>query len=306
MICCFLEHKFFLKEVMDKFKSTFKISREEECPFRYLGLEISQESDCLKISQSAYLKSLSPVLLSDEIMKNKDHIVSAEEKSIFKRGIGKLGWITSMTRPDVAYHYCVLSTVQANPVISDFVKYKKVIRQLLNVSSCIRIRQLELDSLSICVYSDAAFANLPGGASQLGYVVFLRDKYGNSVPISWTSKKSSRVARSTLTAETLAAVEAVDCAIMLKTGVEETLSRQLPPIVLITDSKSLIDTSSTSNTLADKRLQIDMSALRQMIDRGEITLKWTSSESQLADVLTKEGVSSHRLTEVLVDGRMLK
>merc|ERR1712090_15945 len=99
------------------------------------------------------------------------------------------------------------------------------------------------------------------GASQMGYIIFLHDKIGKSVPLSWASKKIKRVARSTLTAETLAAVEALDAAVVLKGAVEEVMDCSLPPVRLIVDNKSLCEAASTTNSVADKRLLVDISAL---------------------------------------------
>merc|ERR1712148_115696 len=150
---------------------------------------------------------------------------------------------------------------------ADFKKFKKTITDLQSRKSKLVVRKIELQSVQMIVYTDASFANLPGGSSQLGYVVFIADAKGNSTPIAWASKKARRVARSTLTAETLAAVEGVDAGFAVKTVLEEILVRKLPPIILYTDNKSLYDTARTSNALADRRLLIDMSALREMLDR---------------------------------------
>ena len=62
------------------------------------------------------------------------------------------------------------------------------------------------------VFSDARFSNLSGGASRLGYIIFMHDDARNSAPLAWASKKARKVTRSTLTPETLAALEAIDAA----------------------------------------------------------------------------------------------
>ena len=183
--------------------------------------------------------------------------------------------------------------------MGDFIKYQKAVRDLKNDDSWLKIAELDLSSLHVTVYSDASFANLPGGASQLGYIVFLHDSEGISVPLSWASRKIKRVARSTLTAETLAAVDALDAAVVLKVAVEEVMKCKLPPIRLIVDNKSLHDAACTTNSLADKRLLVDLSALREMMERGEVNLEWTSGDNQLADVLTKLGARRTKLSQVL-------
>ena len=62
---------------------------------------------------------------------------------------------------------------------------------------------------------------------------FFADHFGNCIPISWVSKKIKRVARSTLTAETLAAVEAVDSDMVCKCMLEDLLEIKIPPYSLV-------------------------------------------------------------------------
>ena len=112
------------------------------------------------------------------------------------------------------------------------------------------------------------------------------------------------MARSTLTAETLAAVEALDAATMQKAVLEEMLSSKLPPITLIVDNKSLFDTVRTTHLISEKRLLIDMGALRQMVESKEILIKWVSAEKQLADALTKAGASKMKLLRAVSAGKL--
>ena len=69
----------------------------------------------------------------------------------------------------------------------------------------------------------------------------------------------------------------------------------MPPIQLIVDNKSLHDAVHTTNVLAEKRLLIDMAALRELVEKKELVVKWVPTEKQLADVLTKQGASKDKL-----------
>ena len=55
-------------------------------------------------------------------------------------------------------------------------------------------------------------ANLPNGANQGGFIIFLANQTQSSCPISWASGKVKRILKSRLAAETLAMVEAADTA----------------------------------------------------------------------------------------------
>ena len=136
----------------------------------------------------------------------------------------------------------------------------------------------------------------------MGFIIFLIDKESRSVPVLWSSKKIKRVARSTLTAEALALTEAVDSAVFIKVALEDVLGRHTPPITAYVDNKSLADVVKTTHVPAEKRLIIDLGAMREMVEKEELVVEWIPNEKQLADVLTKQGASKEKLTEVICRG----
>ena len=76
------------------------------------------------------------------------------------------------------------------------------------------------------------------------------------------------------------------------------------PIVLFTDSKCLFDTITKMSTVSEKRLMIDISALRQSYARGEVfNIGHISSHYNLADPLTKR-MKSKLMDEVILCGRL--
>ena len=293
----------FYSRVMQKFKEAFLISREDRQVFKYLGIVVTQNPDgTILLDQKSFLEGMDADLLPSDSMKDKERKANAEEKKLFRQGIGKLGWITSITKPEASFSYCALSTVQSDPQIKDFVRYSKVVRDLKSSNAWIAIPKLNMNHLQVTAFSDASFGNLAHGASQIGYIVFVHDEYGNAVPVSWASKKAKRVSRSTLTAETQAAAEAVDTAFVIRKCLEEILGIVMPTIKLFVDNKSLHDAAKTTNLLDEKRLHVEMNALREMVDNKTIQIEWISTDKQLADVLTKHGVNKKKLTDVLSRG----
>ena len=73
----------------------------------------------------------------------------------------------------------------------------------------------------------------------------------------------------------------------------------MPKIECITDSKSLKDTLLTTNTVEDMSLRVSVARLREMVNLGEISVKWIIGKHQLADVMTKRGASAEALLRVL-------
>ena len=109
--------------------------------------------------------------------------------------------------------------------------------------------------------------------------------------------------KSTLAAESLALVEGLESAELLKAQWNEIVKREVP-IVCMTDCKSLLDAVKTTNTLDDKGLRILMAYLRQHFNNNEVCYVWVPTNLQLADCLTKAGASSALLREVLEQGKL--
>ena len=65
-----------------------------------------------------------------------------------------------------------------------------------------------------------------------------------------------------------------------------------------TDNSCLYDAMHSMSQILDKRLQIEMTILREMIDRGEIAeITWIPTDRQIADALTKKRVPSFKILE---------
>ena len=124
-----------------------------------------------------------------------------------------------------------------------------------------------------------------------------------SCRVSWKSTKVSRVARSTLAPEILASTEGADTACFFNQLGEE-VSLILPTLQITTysDNKSLYDSAKTTSQISDK-LFVEMSAIREMKERGEIDLQWINKERQISDCLTKKGASCSMLT-ILKNGKL--
>ena len=154
----------------------------------------------------------------------------------------------------------------------------------------------------IIVFSDASHTSLPSGASQGGYLVFL--KAGNkAAPIMWQSKCLHRVTKSPLASETMALAEAADAGYFLAQITQEILNlKKKLKIVCTTDSKSLVDHLSNSKVIQDVPLRVDIARLREMVKLQEISINWVHGSFQLADALTKYGASTSVLVEVLKKG----
>ncbi len=134
----------------------------------------------------------------------------------------------------------------------------------------------DLNSCFIVGYTDASFGNLPDGGSQGAYFIFLCDKNGQSVPMAWQSRRIRRAANSTLAAECIAAVEAAEACFHIQIIIKEIVCKNVQtqtmhiPIRILCDNRSLVDAVHTSTAVQNKRLQMVVGILREMINKSEL------------------------------------
>ena len=214
------------------------------------------------------------------------------------------------SRPDISFTVCEASTKVNSATVADLLRINKTIKKLKSTPSYIKFPRLDLRSLNIKVFMDASFNNLPNGGSQDGQIVFLCDDNNKCCPLSWNSSRIRRVVRSTIGAETLPLIEGCDTALYISEMVSEISKRmntKAPSpvnIEALTDNQSLFDTIHSTKQTSEKRLIVDISAVREMSDRNELSVMWIKKEKQLSDVLTKDGASSRLLLDILQTGRM--
>ena len=283
IIVCFVDDQlwggseWFERHVIDKLRHIFKIGCEHSSAFKYIGIDLVQKSDfSICINQGSYVESLEPISLDRSRKLQKDEPITVQERSKLRSLIGQLNWITGVSRPDIGFGVCQLSSVFKQATVNHLIKANKLLRQVKNSSGTICFTKFsDLKNLRTVVYTDASFANLPNGGSQGGQMVFLADRYNNSCPLAWKSNRIKRVVKSTLAAETLSFVEGCDMGILLSRMVSEIVSGvsgSTIPVTCMTDNKSLYEAAHTSNVISDTRLRIEMSIVREMIEREEVTL----------------------------------
>ena len=278
--------------VISKLKTIFKTSSEHMKHFRYIGIDLNQhENGTITISQNDYINELEPITLNEERFKiSKDEPIDETERSKLRQSLGKLNWLACMSRPEISFTVSDVSSRITTATIADIKVINKTIKFIKSNPCHITIPRLDLNNLGIKLFTDASFNNLEGGQSQGGHIVFLTDSSGNSSPISWSSNKVRRVVRSTLAAETLASVDGADTACFLAEMVGEFLAKT-PDVVCYTDSRSLFECAGSTKSVSDRRLRVEINALREMINKDEIILRWIDGRYQMANVLTKNGAS---------------
>jgi len=86
-------------------------------------------------------------------------------------------------------------------------------------------------------------------------------------------------------------VRGVDIALAMNSTIQmivRQLDIPLPPIIIYTDSYSLYECLVKLETIKEKRLMINIIALRQSYERRELTeVQWINRQDNPADIMTK-------------------
>ena len=219
-----------------------------------------------------------------------------------------MNWVSTQTRPDASFEVCVTCNTGKNPTVKFLKDANRALRKSKNSDLEICFPLLgDPKELTVLAYSDATYASLTDGASQGAYIVFLQGENGMVAPILWQSKKLDRVTKSPLASEASAVGEAADAGYFIASMLCDTLKdNKLRTVHCFTDNRSLVDTVKSMKMHNDHKLRVDLSRLREMLNRNEITLSWVEGKSQLANCLTKKGASTHLLLETLQCSRILK
>ena len=213
-------------------------------------------------------------------------------------------WLVN-TRPDLA---CAVNTAaqvkESTFTEKDAISINKVVSAARRHSHRGILQQkLDINSLKIIVYTDAAFSTNADHTSQLGYLIMLSDDSKKCNILHYSSSKSKRVARSVLGSEIYAFADGFDFAFCLKTDLEKILKKRIP-LQMYTDSKFLFDVITTASSLREKRLLIDIAVVKEAYYKQDISqVGHIFSDQNPADALTKPS-NCPALNSVLDTGQL--
>ena len=295
---------------MKSLKKIFLIGKIEEGSFRYVGTNIVQKNNCILIDQDHYAEGIDAIDMTNYKHLDNEAVLDKHGQALYRSKVGGLNWLAIQTRPDIAFDVMQLSTYFGTAKVKHLKEVNKCIKVVKHEKVTIRYPKLkDQDSWKIVSLGDGAHANLPDKVSSSGgHIVFLMDKNGNSCPLSWAVNKIQRVVRSSLAAEAMTMQDAVENAMFIKAMLIDILGceRKLElKIELVTDNKSLTEAIYRNTQVSDKRLRIDIAALKQEVEEGDVLVTWVPGSRMLADVLSKKGVKKDLLNSILRSGKIL-
>ena len=291
-------------QIVASFEKVFPVGAKHKDKFLYLGMMVETfyangKITEIVVDQIEYIKGLTPI----PVEKGNKKLLHMNETlhSEFRTLVGGLSWVVTQSRPDLAFDVSTLASSLSSPNVNDLFKANKVLNKMQRSDVQLRFQYLR-GELSLVGYADSSWANLPNGSTGGGLLWNLvengpEDKQRFHL-LTWRCRRLRRVCRSTFAAETLAAAEAMDELFLLKSLFNDTFGRMKnknicdSPPTLNTDCRSLYDhVKNRKLPVSEKRLMVELSALSESVENGEVVLHWVPTDVQLADALTKHTAS---------------
>jgi uncharacterized protein YjeT (DUF2065 family) len=224
----------------------------------------------------------------DKRPSTKDSPVSDEEKASmndcpYRAIIGSLMYSALSTRPDIAYASVALAQYSANPGMAHWSAARRIVQYLMDTSHY-KLRLGGGDSIDVQIFSDADWAGQSDdGRSMTGGVVMVAGGC-----ISWSSRKQSTVAISSMESEYIALVSATADARWIQQLLNEIGMSDQAPIPIMVDNKAVIDyCKNESSSSRTRHFNIKYHFVRDEVAQNHIQLLWVPTDNQIADIMTK-------------------
>ena len=282
-----------------------------ELPKFALGCDIEQNENgikiCAKTKIDALLKDINmdvckikKTALEPGVDINVDDCPKNGEpplKEEYRQVLGRISYMMTSCRPDLAHAVSQLSRVQANPGRIHWRQLMHVCRYLRGTRthgvSFRRMDGANEEKHVVTSYADAAWADIRGGIgdknatqarhSSLGYILFM-----NGGPITWKSKVSCSIALSSAEAELFASVHCAKEIAHIRRLCKLLGIEQLEPTTMYDDSTAAIAINNSDATTARLRhIEIKWFFVRQLREQGLVRMKKIHTDENVSDHLTK-------------------
>ena len=207
--------------------------------------------------------------------------------AVFKSGVMKMMYLSTRTRPDIAFAVSALACRAESPKQSDWERLVHLAKYLnATKDECLLFKyggQIELSA-----FVDASFMTHRDMRGHTGYCIFA-DRIG-SAAILYRSVKQKSVADSSTEGEVIALHELVQHLLWIVSIYESMGVPISKPIPVHNDNKSNLTLHSKDNVNfkgRSKYISRKYFSVFEHVDSGELKLIWTGTDDLVADFLTK-------------------
>ena len=269
--------------------SKFKALKHEELAKANITIKLTKQlSPDMPLIFNRYVlrQKGDSILLVQKGQGKKIELVDARslaQNDQYKEQQARRAYIATICQPKAIFDLSIAAQHQ-EPTKKDIAMLNKRLQQQLdNLKRGIRYVNLDLKHIKLFVFVDRSFANNKDLSSQIRYKIILANETTSTISdlfklqgnlVHYSSTKSKRVTRSVLALEVYGIVRGVNMAIAINTTIKmvtNQLGLPLTPIIVYTDSYSLYKCLVKLKTTKEKRLIIDIIAIRQSYKRRELT-----------------------------------
>ena len=283
----------------------------------FCGVQIKQSPglNIISLSLDKYVHHIKPITIEKVRKQMVDEPLVGKEVAQLRSLLGALAWPPTQCIPMLSASVSLLQAAMSSPKIADLIEANKILRFAKEAVGRYEMKihkHGNLKDLQLGAYTDAAWAVRPDGSSQGGFVIVaaaqdqvMSDRPFELTVIDWASRRLTRVCRSSLSAETQAAANAVDELEWARTVWHLMLWPFENPLnefavhgagaFAITDAKSLYDASNSMSSglkLSERRCAIELAMTNERLRAMGGGWRWCNSARQLADGLTKSAARS--------------
>ena len=215
-----------------------------------------------------------------------DMLISPEEQTKFRSGVGMLLYLVKHSRPDISNAVRELSKVADGATPGHWKAMIRLIKYVMDTEHYgLKLKPKKQDELFYLEgISDSEYAgDKDNRISVYGYIL-----YFCGAPIAWKSKAGKSVTLSSTEAEYFAASEVAKEVIYTKQLVESMGLKIKLPIVIRVDNVGAIYIAN-NHTISQRTKHIDIRAhfVREFIEDGILKIVFIRSEDNDADIFTK-------------------
>ena len=270
-----------------------------------LGVTVDQNVEGIWIGQPAYTKKVlekfqmdeakpvsTPVDTSVKLTKT-DEDSEAVDQGSYQSAVGSLLYLSTWTRPDITFAVSNVAKFCSKPSKEHWTAVKRIMRYLKGTVDF--GLQYDRKGPAECIgYSDSDWAgDINDRKSTSGYVFQIC-----GTAVSWRSKKQNCVALSTAEAEYMALASASQEAIWMQKLLGNLDKKQVQPIEIYEDNQSAICMAKKPQFHGRaKHVDIKYHFIRELVEKGSVTLTYCPSEDMIADMLTK-GLSKDQFYKI--------
>ena len=345
-----------MQETMLKVQKVFKFGVVEGNQLKYCGRVIDQSEKGIKVTCPNVLDRTKAIHVGPARRKGLADPATNSEISQLRSVVGSLSWLGRVCRPDICYGVNQLQAVQQKAQVKRLLEANKLLSYAMRDKSkgiFYPAKAFTFEKAVLLSINDASHAAsfegvgegvVAGHRSQSGRLLpladesFLKKGEGPICLLEWSSNTIRRVCRSTLQADAMSLLQGSESAehvrqimYVIKNLATNTSKKDMyqeaadhMKCIWCTDCRSLSAhlTNPAMSEVSDKRLAIDLTALRQEIWRakgeavgnptytdtlppdGSTSIRWVSTKTMAADGLTKV-MKCQQLEDLMKTGMLL-